>query len=191
LTSAIAISSEPEPPANLRGVPRTSLFVAATIIVDDQVDPVRVRNMSPGGALLEGAVLPKPGNSFELVRAHLHVSARSMWVCGNQCGVSFGEAVDVAEWMTPNAPTQQQRIDALFHQARCNVETARKDRYFTGDHEAGFAGDPVQTAVQLLDAMEEVLVLDPHMQMNHSDQMRALKKVLKLLRSPAIPASIS
>lgn len=177
--------------SNLRDVQRTKLFVAATIVIDGQVDPVRVRDMSSGGALIEGPVLPPAGTAFELVRAHLRVSARSMWVRGNQCGVSFEETVDVAEWMTRNSPTQQQRIDALFHKARCNVETARSERHYSGTSEIEHEDGDLLDAIELLTAMQDTLVLDPHMQMHHPDQMRSLQKVLRLLRGRLPPPDSS
>lgn len=168
--------------SNARDLQRTKLFVAATIVIDGQVDPVRVRDMSPRGALIEGAVLPLAGASLELVRAHLRVSARSMWVRGNQCGVSFEETVDVAEWMTRNSPTQQQRIDALFHRARCNVETTRSERHYSSAGEIEHEDGDLLGGIDLLASMQEALVLDPYIQMHHPDQLRSLQKVLRLLR---------
>ena len=191
MSSNFAIAEIQPLAANLREIQRKALFVAATIVVGDQVDPVRVRNMSAGGALLEGAVLPVPGTTFEVVRAHLSVGAKAMWTRGNQCGVSFCENVDVAEWMTPNSPTQQQRIDSMFHQARCQVAAVRKDRHDTAGSDEVPSADPVRMAIRMLVAMEEVFVIDPHIQMNHPAQMRALKKVLNLLRSPVAPASLT
>jgi hypothetical protein len=182
LTNTVATSPANPDVSNLRALPRTALFVAATIIIDDQVDPVRVRNLSQSGALLEGAVLPRPGSWFELVRAHLRVSARAMWVCGKQCGALFGEAVDIGEWMTPSAPTQQQRIDALFHKARCQLETRQTERVHDERPSAPASGDPILTAIELLKALDGTLVLDPHMQTNYPDHLRALKTALNLLR---------
>lgn len=71
------LPADAENDLELRAGPRTAMFVAATCVSFDRVQPVRVRNMSRDGALLEGAVLPGEGEAFELVRAHLRVAAQT------------------------------------------------------------------------------------------------------------------
>ncbi|MEO7602781.1 MAG: hypothetical protein ABIS39_05895, partial [Sphingomicrobium sp.] len=126
------ISPVPDVPADaasgsdLRKGLRTAMLVSATSVSGHRVQPVRIRNMSRDGAMLEGAVVPAPDEEFELVRAHLRVSARSMWASGNQCGVSFKAPIDVVEWMARIAPGHQQRVDALVHQARLDIAAGRE-----------------------------------------------------------------
>lgn len=42
---------------------RTNMFALATVAGKDVAGPVKIRNLSPSGALIEGALLPLRGNA--------------------------------------------------------------------------------------------------------------------------------
>lgn len=105
-----------------RREPRTNLFAMATIYADGASTPVRVRNLSPTGAMVEGAVLPKPGRRVRLCRGSLEVSAEIVWCNDGAAGLRFESAVTVADWLPRGrAIAPQQRIDEVFHHARVGV----------------------------------------------------------------------
>ena len=54
---------------DVRREPRTNMFVMATIYADTGSAPVKVRNLSSTGALIEGEVLPPLGATVRLRRA--------------------------------------------------------------------------------------------------------------------------
>lgn len=102
-----------------RREPRTNLFAMGTIYADGGSAPVRVRNLSPTGAMVEGAVLPTPGGRVRLCRGSLEVSAKVVWCKDGAAGLRFESAVTVADWLPRGrAAAPQQRIDEAFHQAR-------------------------------------------------------------------------
>jgi hypothetical protein len=172
---------------DLRTTSRTAVFVAATLVMGNQVDPVRVRNMSPAGALVEGAVLPTPGQSVELVRGHLRVSARSRWVKGNQCGLSFTELVDTNEWIARIATTHQQRVDSMIQQARKDMAAGLPMAFTAAPTQPLNVNDQVAAAIQLLETMEDKFTEDSELMMRHADQMQALDRILQLLRAVSEP----
>lgn len=181
ISSPISVTDEPWQ-ANLRTLPRTALFVAATIVMGEQVDPVRVRNMSPHGALIEGAVLPAAGHRVELVRGHLRVSATAQWTAGNQCGLVFVESVDVSEWMARMTATHQQRVDAMVHQARKDMAAGIPVSALDSSHPSPTEREKIAAAIALLEAMEDVLADDADLVTRHADQLQSLDRVLQLLR---------
>lgn len=191
MTSNAKISLDPDLPADakndsdLRSGSRTAMFVTATCVSGNRVQPVRIRNMSRDGALLEGAVLPAPGEGFELVRAHLRVSARSMWASGNQCGASFKAPIDVAEWMSRLAPSHQQQVDTRVHQARQDIAAERQPSSDTCNRPAVSNREKIQTAITLLEELEGALADDALVIARHHDRLQALDRALQLLRVAA------
>ena len=51
-----------------RTEPRTNMFVMAALVTGNSRETVKVRNMSPGGALVEGQILPQPDTQCLLHR---------------------------------------------------------------------------------------------------------------------------
>lgn len=98
-----------------RRIARTSILVAAMLRFGTQVLAVRIRNMSPTGALIEGTMLPKPNSRIELVRGLLRASGRVAWVDGHRCGVTLDELVEVESWIAGKGTAHQTALDARIH----------------------------------------------------------------------------
>jgi hypothetical protein len=120
---------EPEKGAEDRASPRTNLLLAATAEVGGRAVPVRIRNLSETGALLEGAGLPDAGMPLVLVRGDLHVSATVAWAAGPRRGVRFHGPTPVYEWTGGAKPKplectglrDQRRVDAIQAEARAEA----------------------------------------------------------------------
>lgn len=99
-----------------RSESRNNLFVVAALSSASASGPVRIRNMSPHGALIEGPVLPPKGTSVRLSRGSLSVTGHIVWRRDNRAGVRFDSAISVGEWL-PNgrAATGQQKVDEIVH----------------------------------------------------------------------------
>lgn len=111
-----------------RREPRTNLFAMGTIYADGASTAVRVRNLSPTGAMVEGAVLPRPGGRVRLCRGSLEVSAQIVWCRDGAAGLRFDSAVTVADWLPRGrAIAPQQRSDEVFHQARVGGSVCSPD----------------------------------------------------------------
>lgn len=177
----------PAPPGDAAAQPeqrsggRTAMFVTATYVMGGRAQPVRIRNMSRDGALLEGAVLPPEEAEFDLVRGQLHVRAQSKWTQGNQCGASFSGPVDVAQWMARSAPDHQQRVDALVHEARLAIAANQPPAANAAAEPASTAAN-IRAAISLIEDLEEALSEDPAVVARHLDRLQSLDRALQLLR---------
>lgn len=70
---------QPQGEPDLRGTARSNMFLAAVLEGPGFSGPVKVRNMSSAGALVEAACLPDTGASVHLLRGSLSVSALVAW----------------------------------------------------------------------------------------------------------------
>jgi hypothetical protein len=96
-----------------RRQPRTHLFVAATLYCQGDTVPVRIRNMSPSGVLLEGADLPETGTAITLKRGGLQAAGEVAWKADRKAGIAFSGTVHVASWMSRQPSSHQARVDAI------------------------------------------------------------------------------
>ena len=96
---------------------RTNLFVMAAICAGHGSEPVKVRNLSAKGALIEGATLPQAGAQVRLCRADLNIDGEIIWCRGGRAGLRFNSAVAVADWL-PQGPAKasQERVDRLVQE---------------------------------------------------------------------------
>ena len=175
---------EADSEADQRGVARTAMFVTAACVFGGQVHPVRLRNMSRDGALIEGADLPPERAQFELVRGALNVRAKSMWTHGSQCGAALLEPVDVAKWMAKAVPAHQQQVDAMVHQARLAIASgSRKESSVVAP--AGPKLANLAAAISLLEDLETGLSEDELVVARHLGRLQSLDRALQLLRAAA------
>jgi PilZ domain len=93
---------------------RSNVYLGAVLSTDDGASPVRVRNLSVHGALLEGDDLPVEGTKVQLGRGRLSAAGTIAWQRGNQRGVRFDEPVEVGGWVRPTGHRGQQRVDAAI-----------------------------------------------------------------------------
>ena len=70
---------------------RSPVFLAATIEVAGVSEPVKLRNLSEEGALIEGDRLPLEGSTTWFERKDLRVKSRIVWVQGRFAGVAFNQ----------------------------------------------------------------------------------------------------
>src|SRR5437868_9655101 len=103
----------------LRAEPRSNIFVIATLYASGGSTPVRIRNISRMGALIEAAALPPCGEAVRLSRGSLSVAGQVVWAAGPRAGLHFTSHVAVADWLpSGQRGSGQQLVDELVHQAR-------------------------------------------------------------------------
>jgi hypothetical protein len=100
---------------------RTHMFVAASICSEAGSCPVRIRNMSLSGALIEGAIIPEPGVLMTLRRGSLHAAAKIVWKVNRKAGVAFSTTVEIADWMSRNPPSHQAKVDEIMRGIRGGI----------------------------------------------------------------------
>lgn len=81
---------------------RTNLLLSASIEAESGSGPVRIRNLSENGAMLEGATLPPVGARLLLRRLQLEIGASVIWSDRSRCGVRFDGTISVSGWREGN-----------------------------------------------------------------------------------------
>lgn len=174
--------------SELRASRRTNLMLAATIEVAGRNAPVRIRNLSDTGALLEGNVLPLEGQSLVVMRGDLEIKAVVAWSTGDRCGVRFEQPMPVNEW-TGGKPRplectglrDQRRVDAIQAEARAGGQPVSEASAPPSDGapapieqlDARLA-DELAYVQRLLESMGDELITEPVVVRNHA---RALQSI--------------
>jgi hypothetical protein len=97
--------------ANQRSQSRSNVFLSAALVVGSATVPVRLRNLSTRGALLEGASLPPAGSHARVLRGELSADGEIAWQAQGQAGLSFSTEINVAEWVRRIGHRGQERVD--------------------------------------------------------------------------------
>jgi len=79
--------------------PRKNVMLAASISAGTVSAPVRIRNLSELGAMIDGAALPHPGSTLTLSRMAMSIAATVVWTREGRCGLSLGCPIVVADWI--------------------------------------------------------------------------------------------
>lgn len=78
---------------NNRGSRRSPVLLAASVEIDGAAAPVKLRNLSEHGALIEGDRLPEEGSTTYFERKELRLKSRVVWVQGRYAGVAFARTL--------------------------------------------------------------------------------------------------
>ena len=89
------------------------MFLVATLYCGRASNPVRVRNLSATGALVEGAALPPAGTAVILRRGALEAPGTAVWSEGGKAGLAFDGQVDVSAWLPVKEAKAQTQVDQI------------------------------------------------------------------------------
>ena len=92
---------------------RSPVLLAAAVEVGGVPQPVKLRNLSAEGALIEGDHLPLEGATTFFHRNELRVKSRVAWVQGRYAGVAFARPLQQEEVLR-NVPSPRPRIQPEF-----------------------------------------------------------------------------
>lgn len=115
------------PETDSRSETRSNVFLSASLVTNSSTLPVRIRNLSPHGALLDGHLLPAAGSSVHLVRGALSATGRIAWQAGDWAGIGFEEQIEIDQWVRRVGHAGQQRVDSVVAALRRN-ETPLESR---------------------------------------------------------------
>ncbi len=94
------------------------MFVVATLYFGQASVPVRVRNLSTTGALIEGADLPPVGTEIFLRRANLEAAGTAVWSEAERAGLSFRWPVAVSAWLPTKDSLRQAQVDRMAYEVK-------------------------------------------------------------------------
>ncbi|MEO8454743.1 MAG: PilZ domain-containing protein [Sphingomicrobium sp.] len=101
-----------------RSAGRSNVFLTATLDTGDGSIPVRIRNLSAKGALIDGPALPSAGASVRLLRGRLSAAGELAWEAAGQAGVTFGHEIKVDDWVQRSGHAGQERVDGVISALR-------------------------------------------------------------------------
>lgn len=90
---------------------RSNVFLSATMHGPSGAHPVRIRNISSLGAMLDGRDLPDEGSRVTLRRGQLMTDAEVAWQSGEFRGIRFDTPVEPDDWIKRVGHSGQQRVD--------------------------------------------------------------------------------
>ena len=73
---------------------RSHVLMAASIEADGTLVAVKLRNLSPEGALVEGEQLPAVGSPVVFRKKELNLPGRVAWVTAGRAGIAFDAMLD-------------------------------------------------------------------------------------------------
>ena len=164
--------------AETRGARRTSLYLAAALDHGGKSLPVKIRNISASGALVEGAAVAAAAR-VELVRGRLRAKALVSWSGQGRCGLKFSGRIDVQQWRLASAGGGPRPAGEIVGEANPGAPSepghermcepgAEADRYLT-------------RSANLLDRLSADLAGDPDVVERHLDSLQDFKVALQLI----------
>jgi hypothetical protein len=92
---------------------RSPVLLAASLEVAGEMVPVKLRNLSEEGALIEGEHLPVEGAPAIFCRNDLRLASRIVWVHGRYAGVAFDAPLNTDEVLR-NVPKPRSKPQQEF-----------------------------------------------------------------------------
>lgn len=101
------------PNSQNRQAQRAPVMLTAKLEFAGATQQVRLRNLSTGGALVEGDWLPATGSIVLFMRNDLKIQARVAWLEGKYAGVAFESPLERAELLR-QVPKPREKFEARF-----------------------------------------------------------------------------
>lgn len=173
-----------QPTSGARADARMNMFVLATLAAASASGPVKIRNMSPGGAMVEAASLPSAGDTFELYRGASRVRGTVVWAIDGRADLRFDGRVDVAEWM-PGGHVGQQRVDQVFQQAKAEASASLPSGPEPAAHDFALHPAQLRKLARAIEALGDDLAEDHAIVVKFATQLQALDLASQVLRKLA------
>ena len=169
-------------PDHARSEARTNMFVMASVSATTASGAVKIRNLSPHGALIESAALPAVGEPVELKRGPLFAAGQVTWRQGNKAGLRFDRPIEVIDWL-PSAHSGQQSVENAFQQVKAGLaDDSRTELPVERD-----LNDPekFRRIARALDRLADALADDAAIVMRHPEKLQVLDIASQMLRKLA------
>ena len=161
-----------------REVSRSNVFLSAVLDADTQSYPVRLRNASARGALLDGANLPAEGARVRLRRGSITVPAVVAWKKNRQLGLRFECEIDVDDLVRKVEHAGQRRVDAVLAGLRLGEVATIVDLQCS----ASPGSEPIATISRELDQLCEDLAKRSGVNLDLAENVLRLDALAQRLR---------
>lgn len=173
--------------ADARTASRASLYLAATLYCDGSSSPVKIRNISSAGVLIEGVVIPSVGSLVQLVRGGLIVHGLVAWSVEDRAGIKFSGTVDVQQWRAVPKNGEQQRVDEVVRLVKAGaVPLPVTPLAYSRANEGGPESPPdlsedLRRALALLDSLGRTLAGDTGIVARHGVALQNLDIAMQVI----------
>lgn len=174
-----------EPALEARSSPRSNMFLAAVLAAAGSPVPVKIRNMSITGALVEGATLPEARSQVRLIRGSLSVAAQVAWAAEGRCGLRFSSLVSIREWLAPPSNREQKRVDEAVRLVKAGaipLHVGAEAHDATLPHELGA---DLRRVWRLLESHCGDILGDPEAIARHGERLQDLDIVVQTIAAVA------
>ena len=108
---------------------RSNVLLTASLELSGASTPVRMRNLSSNGALVEGDFLPVEGSELLFRKGDLAIKGRVVWTSDRYAGIAFARPLEPDQMMR-HIPPPRARIKPRFHRPGLRTPlTAEEQRY--------------------------------------------------------------
>ena len=107
---------------------RSNVLMSASLELSGTSLPVKLRNLSADGALVEGDKLPVEGASVLFRKGDLSMPGTVAWVKGRQAGVSFAQKLN-PEQLLRHVPAPKPRVTPSFRRPGLRTFTDSDNGY--------------------------------------------------------------
>ena len=173
-----------EPEGDNRTEGRSNVFLTAALETGAGTTPVRIRNLSSVGALVDGAAFPPAGTKVRLLRGHLKADGEIVWQEKTNCGIRFDHAVTVIDWVQRPGHSGQQRVDGIVAAIR-NSDPVPRDLQQVRE-----ADETLAAISRALDQICERLARTPDMSIELGEELLRLDAIGQSLRKIATGRSV-
>ena len=119
---------------------RSKVLMTATLELSGSALPVKLRNLSAEGALIEGDSLPVEGSKVIFKRLELTVAGRIAWVSDDRAGVTFDMKLE-PEAMLHHIPVPKPRVTPDFKRPGLGARRLSPGERHMGEAWAGQSKD--------------------------------------------------
>lgn len=166
-----------------RQSPRSNIFVMATVACDRMSGPVKIRNISHNGALIEALELPERGDRVRLRRGSMSVAGTVAWRSARQAGVRFDRPTEPYYWRpsSQDGPAGVEQATQLAKSNERNASVTALSAY------APRVGEPDELLgiADMVDALSDAICDDPEIVARYMEKLQVLDIVSQKLRKLA------
>lgn len=153
-----------------RSALRTNVMVAARASVRETSWPVRIRNVSATGCMIETDASISVGTEVTVSRGSLHASGVVRWHRSNQCGVLFHSTIDVVSWLAiPTRHAVHEHVAVPIPEEFASSELSDREESLLPR-----VLEEVSFITRTIGAVSESLLRDPILRQRHAMNIQQL-----------------
>ena len=119
--------------AQNRKTRRSNVLMSASLELSGTSLPVKLRNLSAEGALVEGDKLPVEASSVLFRKGDLSMPGQVAWVKGRQAGINFAQQLN-PEQLLRHVPAPRPRVAPAFRRPGLRTSTDEEQGFGSAWH---------------------------------------------------------